>query len=73
MKNPFEKYEGGTYVNHIYVQVKNMKVGDNKMVDMSDKNITEFRTSLAYVANKYKIAFRTKSDDIGNVWVSRFL
>lgn len=73
MKNPFEKYNGGTYVNYIYMQVKGMDIGDQKMIDMADKNITEFRTTLAYVANKHKIAFRTKSDDAGNVWVSRFL
>jgi hypothetical protein len=71
MSNPFKKYVGGTYSNHIYRQIKNMTMSEQKEIDMGGKSVTEFRTALAYVCKKYTLAFSTKTDDSGNVWVNR--
>tara|TARA_R110000851_G_scaffold224929_3_gene377741 strand:+ start:261 stop:482 length:222 start_codon:yes stop_codon:yes gene_type:complete len=71
MSNPFEKYVGGTYANHVFVQIKDMGVGDVRSADTADKNVTEFRTTLAYVSTKHKLSFKTKTDSKGNVWIHR--
>ena len=71
MSNPFEKYVGGTYTGHIYIQIKLMAIGAQRKVDIADKTVTEFRTALAYVSTKHKISFKTKTDADGNVWVKR--
>lgn len=73
MNNPFDKYMGKTYAGYIYSQIRLLKVNSTAMIDTSDKTVTEFRTSLAYVSNKYNLSFRTKTDDKGNVWVVRVI
>lgn len=71
MSNPYKKYVGGTYSGHIHNQVKSIEVGEQKKIDMADKSVTEFRTSLAYICKKYKLSFSTRTDDNGDVWVNR--
>ena len=46
-------------------------MSEQKEIDMGGKSVTEFRTALAYVCKKYTLAFSTKTDDSGNVWVNR--
>tara|TARA_R110000772_G_scaffold123063_6_gene229286 strand:- start:2363 stop:2584 length:222 start_codon:yes stop_codon:yes gene_type:complete len=71
MSNPFEKYVGGTYANHVFVQIKDLDIGDIIYVDVADKTVTEFRTTLAYVSTKHKLSFKTKTDSKGDVWIHR--
>lgn len=71
MKNPFKKYTGGSYASHIYSQIKTLEINDQTIIDVADKTVTEFRTTLAYVSKKYEISFRTRTDDDGDVWVNR--
>ena len=71
MKNPFKKYVGGSYSSHIHSQIKSLKVGDQAVMDIAGKTVTEFRTTLAYVSNKHRIAFKTRTDQDGDVWVNR--
>ena len=71
MTNPFKKYSDGTYVGHIHNQIKALNIGENKKIDMGDQSITACRTALAYVSTKYSLAFKTRTDEKGNLWVKR--
>ena len=71
MSNPFTKYNGGTYASHIYNQVKNIEVGKSLNVDISDSSIRTFRMTISYLSKKHDIAFQTRTDKDGLVWVKR--
>ena len=48
-----------------------MKINESKKIDIADKSIEMLRTTISYLSKKHKIAFETRRDKNGNVWINR--
>jgi hypothetical protein len=69
--NPFFEFnESGYYTGFVRRQIKEMKVGDSKKVDIGSKDVSSFRMTLRYISSG-NLKFKTKTDANGDLWVMR--
>ena len=69
--NPFGVSHYGFLSGAMLEQIKGMKVGETKKLDMHGHTIPSCRTALTYVSGKEGMKIRTKKDVYGELWVKR--
>lgn len=69
--NPFSEQVKSNYCKKVRADIRQMKVGDSKKVDLDGKSKVTYRMSLRYVSHKANKSFETRSDEAGNLWIKR--